>query len=156
MNIHLLAVGKRMPDWVNQGFQEYVKRLPKECRLHLREIAAAKRTNNSSVEQLREQEAKLISAAIPKGSQIIVLDEHGQAWDTATLAKRLAEWQMDGRDISLIVGGADGIASMINEIAAHQWSLSPLTLPHPMVRIVIAEQLYRAWSILNNHPYHRA
>lgn len=155
MQIHLLAVGTRMPDWVTQGYEEFAKRLPPECRLRLVEIPAGKRGKGADLNRLIKEEGERMLAAIPKGARVIALDVQGDAWATAQLAQRLDEWRHDGRDIALLVGGPDGLAPPCLERAAERWSLSKLTFPHPLVRIVIAEQLYRAWSILQNHPYHR-
>ena len=156
MKIHLIAVGRRVPDWVERGYHEFSKRLPAEHRIHLIEIATGKRHKNSDVKQHVEREGKQMVAAIPAASTVIALDVKGQQWSTEQLAKRFAAWRHEGRDISLLVGGPDGLAPDCLKRARHIWSLSQLTLPHALVRVVIAEQLYRAWSIINDHPYHRA
>lgn len=154
MNIHLLAVGKNMPSWVKAGYEEYAKRFPAHCRLQLHEIEASKRYKNNEP-QAKEDEGKKITAAIPKGSLTIALDIHGKAWDTETLATQLNEWQMSGRDVSLIIGGPNGISADCLTLCHQKWSLSSLTFPHPLVRIIVAEQLYRAISLNQSHPYHR-
>lgn len=156
MRIHLLAVGTRMPDWVEAGFAEYAGRLPPECGLVLREIPPERRGKNPDVARLKAKEGERLLAAVPKGARIIALDVTGRAWSTEQLAERLGGWQQDGRDVALLVGGPDGLAPECLDRAEARWSLSPLTFPHPLVRIVLAEQLYRAWSILAGHPYHRA
>ena len=144
-----------MPKWVQDGYQEYAKRLPKSCSLKLIELPMAQRGKTSSVEQNKQDEAKRIQAAIPKGARLVVLDEHGQQPTTMVLSQKLDDWLAGGQDIALIVGGPDGLDKTLIDQADWVWSLSKLTLPHPMVRILIAEQIYRAWSVLQNHPYHR-
>jgi 23S rRNA (pseudouridine1915-N3)-methyltransferase len=144
-----------MPDWVERGFEEYAKRFPLSCRLELVETPAAKRTKNSVIEQLIEQEGEKLLATIKPGNQVIALEVKGQMWSTEQLAMHLKNWQSDGRNVDLLVGGPDGLSQKCLQKAETKWSLSPLTLPHPLVRILIAEQLYRATSILQNHPYHR-
>lgn len=156
MKIHLLAVGVRMPDWVKAGYAEYAGRLPRECALHLLEVPAGKRGHNADVARLIRDEGERLLAATPTGSDLIALDERGQEWSTTQLAERLAEWLREGRDLSLLIGGPDGLDPACRARAGQLWSLSRLTLPHPLVRVVVAEQLYRAWSLLHNHPYHRA
>ncbi|MBF0257144.1 MAG: 23S rRNA (pseudouridine(1915)-N(3))-methyltransferase RlmH [Gammaproteobacteria bacterium] len=155
MLIHLIAVGNRMPAWVEQGYVEYAKRLPAECRLNLIEIAPAKRSKNPDIPRLMRDEAERIRAAIPKGSRVIALEVQGKTWSTDQLSARLADWLQQGSDLALLVGGADGLDATCRASADELWSLSPLTLPHPLVRVLLAEQLYRAWSILQHHPYHR-
>ncbi len=155
MNIHLIAAGNRMPEWVQQGFAEYARRLPAECRLQLVEIPVARRGKSAVLSRLLGEEAKRICAAIPKGALVVALDQRGAMWDTPQLAAKLKGWLQGGRDVALLVGGPDGLAPECLARADGAWSLSPLTLPHPLVRIVVAEQLYRGWSILQNHPYHR-
>ncbi|MDX1252347.1 MAG: 23S rRNA (pseudouridine(1915)-N(3))-methyltransferase RlmH [Gammaproteobacteria bacterium] len=155
MRIHLIAVGERMPGWVQQGYQEYAKRLPPECGLHLAEIAPGKRGKGASVARAVHDEGERMLAAIPRGSKVVALEVDGRPWRTGELAQRLEEWMRSGSDIALLVGGPDGLSPACRARANEQWSLSPLTLPHPLVRIVLAEQLYRAWSILKGHPYHR-
>ena len=155
MMLHLIAVGTRMPSWVNTGFAEYQKRFSAECKLNLITITPAQRTKNSNVAQLVVEEGKKIIASIPKQSRVIALDEKGKLWNTKQVADALQRWQLERQDISLLIGGPDGLSEDCLNSAEHIWSLSPLTLPHPLVRIIVAEQLYRAWSLLKNHPYHR-
>lgn len=155
MKLHLLAVGTRMPDWVTRGYEEYARRLPADTALQLIEIEAGKRTKGADITRLLQQEGERMLAALPKSARVIALDVQGQGWSTERLARELGTWRQDGRDVALLVGGPEGLAPACLERAAQRWSLSPLTLPHPLVRVVIAEQLYRAWSLLNNHPYHR-
>lgn len=156
MKLNLLAVGTKMPAWVTDGYQEYAKRMPRECSLHLHEIPPAKRGKSGSAEQWMREEGERILAVIPKDHHVVALDVKGKPWTTEQLAEQLKSWQADGRDVSLIVGGPDGLTNDCLQRANQRWSLSALTLPHPLVRIVLSEQLYRAWTVLQNHPYHRA
>jgi 23S rRNA (pseudouridine1915-N3)-methyltransferase len=156
MQIYLIAVGQKMAKWVQEGYGEYAKRLPKTCGLQLIELPMAQRGKTASVEQYKQEEAKRILEAIPKGARLMALDEHGQQPTTLQLATRLQDWLAGGQDIALIIGGPDGLDASLIAQAEWTWSLSKLTLPHPMVRILLAEQLYRAWSVTQNHPYHRA
>lgn len=144
-----------MPRWVEQGYGEYAKRLPPECALTLTEIDAVRRTKSASVAQAREEEGRRILKAIPKGAAAVALDERGKAWSTEALAAELERWMADGRDRALLVGGADGLAADCLARCESRWSLSPLTFPHPLVRVILAEQVYRAWSLIQGHPYHR-
>ena len=155
MNIHFIAIGNRMPEWVQQGFTEYARRLPPECRLQLVEIPAGKRGKGADLARLTKQEGERMCAVIPKGALVIALDVQGKEWDTPQLAQKLAGWLQGGRDVALLVGGPEGLAPESLARVDGRWSLSQLTLPHPLVRVVVAEQLYRAWSILQHHPYHR-
>lgn len=156
MKIHLLAVGARMPTWVQTAYAEYAARLPREWPLHLREIPLGQRKSGADPGRAMQVEGERLLAAAPAGSRLIVLDERGQQWSTAELAEQLAGWRQEGRDLSLLIGGPDGLAAACRERAERLWSLSRLTLPHLLVRVVVAEQLYRAWSLLQHHPYHRA
>jgi len=144
-----------MPAWVTAGYQEYTKRMPRECNLHLVEIAPGRRGKSASVAQAREQEGRHILAALPRECRVIALDVRGQAWSTETLAGQLQNWLGAGRDVALLVGGADGLAPDCLARADESWSLSPLTFPHALVRVLLAEQLYRAWTLGSGHPYHR-
>jgi 23S rRNA (pseudouridine1915-N3)-methyltransferase len=155
MRIRLIAVGQKMPDWVTTGYNTYAKRLPSDCQLELVEIAAGKRGKNADIARLTKQEGEQMLAAIGKGDRVVTLEVNGRAWDTPKLAERLSAWQMDGRDVSLLVGGPEGLAAECSASADERWSLSALTLPHPLVRVILAEALYRAWSVNANHPYHR-
>lgn len=156
MKLNLLAVGTKMPRWVNEGYQEYAKRLPKECQLNLQEIAPSKRGKSGSAGQWMEEEGERILAAIPSNHHVVSLDVKGKPWNTEQLAMQLQHWLADGRDVSFLVGGPDGLSQKCSHRADQAWSLSALTLPHPIVRVVLAEQLYRAWTVIQNHPYHRA
>lgn len=155
MKIRLLAVGQKMPAWVTAGYSEYATRMPPECRLELIELPLAQRAKSAPLERAIQQEGERMLATLSGNEHLIALDVHGKAWSTEQLADELAGWMQDGRDIALAIGGPDGLANGVLERAERRWSLSPLTLPHPLVRIVVAEQLYRAVSILKNHPYHR-
>lgn len=155
MVIHFIVVGQKMPKWVQEGFSEYTKRLPKACSIKLIELPMAVRGKTSSVEKNKQEEAKRIQSVIPKGAKLIVLDEHGKQTTTIQFSEKLKDWLGSGQDIALIVGGPDGLALELIQKSEWKWGLSKLTLPHPMVRILVAEQVYRAWSVLQNHPYHR-
>lgn len=156
MRIHLVAAGTRMPAWVTQGFQDYARRLPHECSLSLVEIPLAARGRNSNPEQLRAEEGRRMLAALPRDALVIALDVKGQTWSTGQLADRLQQWLPSGRDVALLVGGPDGLSQDCLQRAEYSWSLSPLTFPHALVRVLVAEQIYRAWTITRGHPYHRS
>lgn len=155
MRIYLIAVGDRMPGWVQEGYHEYAKRLPPECGLHLIEIPPGRRGKGVDVERTVHDEGERMLAAIPRGCRVFALDVPGRQWSTEDLSQKLADWMQGGCDVALLVGGPEGLSAACRQRAEGLWSLSLLTLPHPVVRIVLAEQLYRAWSILKNHPYHR-
>ena len=155
MNIHLITIGSRMPDWVSKGYDEYARRMPRECSLRLIELAPGHRGKNANIDKAITEEGERIKAAIPKGTHLIALDERGKSLSTKQLSEQMKGWLQQGEDITLLVGGPDGLSAECLQLARSRWSLSPLTLPHPLVRIVVAEQLYRAWSILQGHPYHR-
>lgn len=155
MKIFLIAVGKKVPSWVNEGYKEYAKRLSQDCTLELIEVESGKRSKKYSASETKAEDAKNILKALPDDSFVVVLDESGKEFSTRTLAKKLDSMMLSGKNIALLVGGADGLDSSVKEIANEIWSLSQLTLPHPLVRVLIAEQIYRAWSLLKNHPYHR-
>lgn len=155
MVINLIAVGKRMPAWVNEGFVEYTKRLPSTFKLHLTEIPTAKGNITDKTRILR-QEGELMLAAIPKDSYVIALEVGGEHWSTEQLASHLLTFRDLNQDLSLLVGGAEGLSKDCLNVAGKKWSLSLLTFPHHLVRVIVAEQLYRAYSILAHHPYHRS
>ncbi len=155
MKIQLVAVGTKMPAWVETGYKEYVRRFPKDMPLELVEINAGKRGKNADIKRILEQEGIKTMQAIPKGNRIVTLEVTGKPWTTEQLAQELEKWKLDGRDVSLLIGGPEGLAPECIQASEQRWSLSPLTLPHPLVRVVVAESLYRAWSITANHPYHR-
>ncbi len=155
MKIQMIAVGTKMPVWVSQGFDEYQRRFPKDCLLELIEINAGKRGKNADITRILAKEGELTMAAIGKGNRVVTLEVTGKAWTTPQLAKQLDSWKLDGRDVSLLIGGPEGLAPNCIAASEQRWSLSNLTLPHPFVRIMVAESLYRAWSVTQNHPYHR-
>ena len=155
MQIHLIAIGDRMPRWVQEGYDEYARRLPPECALRLVEIPAARRGKNADIARIVRDESERLLTAVPKAATVVALEVGGRSWSTEQLARRLDDWMGSGQDLALLVGGPDGLGESARKAASQLWSLSPLTLPHPLVRVVLAEQLYRAWSILRNHPYHR-
>jgi 23S rRNA (pseudouridine1915-N3)-methyltransferase len=155
LKLVMLAVGQRMPGWIETGFDEYAKRMPREAALELVQIKPEPRTAGTPVERLTAAEGKRVRSAFPQGSFKVVLDERGQSCTTKALARRLEGWFMEGRDVAFVIGGPDGLEEGLRREADWLWSLTPLTLPHGLVRVVVAEQLYRASSILKNHPYHR-
>lgn len=155
MRIRLLAVGTRMPGWVDEGFTDFAKRLSGDISLELVEIAAGKRLKATDLARVKEQEGEALLAALRPQERVIALDVLGRQLSTDDLAATLKDWQVDGRPAALLVGGPEGLSKAVLERAGEKWSLSRLTLPHPLVRIVVAEQVYRAWSLLKGHPYHR-
>lgn len=154
MKLLLVAVGQRLPAWADEAYQDYAKRFPPDLRLELKAIKAEPRSGKTP-EQLMAAEAVRIEAALPKGVRRVVLDEHGARHTTVQLAQRLTAWTNDGRDAALIVGGPDGLAPPLKASADETLRLSDLTLPHAFVRVLLAEALYRAWTVTINHPYHR-
>ena len=155
MQISLIAVGQKMPAWVNQGYEEYARRMPPECPLQLIEIPLTRRSKASDISRLMDREGEQMLAAIKKDSLVVAMEVTGKPWSTPQLADHITGWMQSGRNIALLVGGPEGLATACQKRADLKWSLSCLTLPHPLVRIVIAEQLYRALSILKHHPYHK-
>ena len=156
MKIGVYAVGNKMPSWVQEAWHEYAKRMPKECSLNLHEIKPEARSGGKSTQQVMQAEASRIKHAVPDKNYLIILDEHGKDLSTMSLSKSLKKWLSLGSDIAIVIGGADGLDQELKASANETIRLSSLTLPHPMVRIILAEQIYRAWSILHGHPYHRA
>lgn len=156
MRIRLICVGTKMPAWVTSGFQEYAKRLPADLRLELVEIPPGHRGKGADVKRAIEKESKQILAALGKDERVVALDVQGRNWSTEQLAENLSGWQMGGQNVALLIGGPDGLSPECLALAQQRWSLSNLIFPHPLVRVILAEQIYRAWSLLNNHPYHRA
>ena len=153
MKFLVVAVGHRMPAWIDAGFAEYAGRMPRDARVGLVAVKAA--LGGGPVKRALDAEGKRIAAALPAGCIRVALDERGTPFDTMALARRIARWREAGRDVAFIVGGAEGLAEDVKRSADLVWSLSPLTLPHGLARVMLAEQLYRAVSILHNHPYHR-
>jgi len=154
MKLLLVAVGQRQPGWADAAYAEFAKRFPPEMRLELKAVKAEPR-GAKTAEQLMAAEATRIEAALPKGARRVVLDEHGARVTTVQLAARLTAWLHDGRDVALLVGGPDGLAPSLKASADETLRLSELTLPHAFVRVLLAEALYRAWTVTINHPYHR-
>lgn len=155
MKVQLIAVGTKMPDWVQKGYTEYAKRLPKELAVQLVELTPGHRAKNTSAKQAMEHEGKAILQAIGKTDFVIALDVLGKPWSTETLSSNLADWRMSGHNLSFVIGGPDGLSRDVLQRANLKWSLSALTMPHPLVRVVWVEQLYRAWTLLAGHPYHK-
>ncbi|MCE8019774.1 23S rRNA (pseudouridine(1915)-N(3))-methyltransferase RlmH [Halomonas sp. MCCC 1A11036] len=155
MKIRLLAVGTRMPEWVNDGVEEYRKRLPRDFSLEIEEIAPGQRGKNADTAKAVALEAKRIRERLRGDELTVALEVGGRAWSTERLAQEAEAWRLEGRDVALLVGGPDGLAPELSAAAERRWSLSPLTLPHPLVRVILAEQLYRAWTLMVGHPYHR-
>ncbi|WP_413702041.1 23S rRNA (pseudouridine(1915)-N(3))-methyltransferase RlmH [Psychromonas sp. KJ10-10] len=155
MKIQLIAVGTKMPDWVEKGYQEYARRFPKDMQLELLEINAGKRGKNADIKRILKKEGQLTLDAIPKGNKIVTLEVTGKPWTTENLASEMEKWQLDARNVSLLIGGPEGLAPECIAKSEQRWSLSALTLPHPLVRIIVAESLYRAYTLTINHPYHR-
>ncbi|MEO8408092.1 MAG: 23S rRNA (pseudouridine(1915)-N(3))-methyltransferase RlmH [Oxalobacteraceae bacterium] len=155
MQLIIAAVGHKMPAWIEAGFAQYSKRMPPEMRIQLKEIKPIERSGSKTAETAMALERSRIEAVIPKGARIIALDEHGRDLTSVQLSQHLAQWQQDGGDVVFVIGGADGLDAQFKAGAEMRIRISSLTLPHGMVRVMLAEQLYRAWSITQNHPYHR-
>lgn len=155
MHIRLIAIGNKMPQWVEAGWQEYSKRLPKEFALELIEIPLITRTKNSDIKRLMQQEGTIMLGKVQPAEKVITLEVTGKSWSTEQLAERMRHWQLAGNNINLMIGGPEGLATEVIKRSNERWSLSALTLPHPLVRILVVEQLYRAWTILAGHPYHK-
>lgn len=155
MLLRILAIGTKMPSWISEGYQEYAKRFPPGWKLELREIPAEKRTLNSDTQRIIQCESEKIISSLKNTHRMIALDINGVSWTTEQLSKQLQNWSQDKQNIDFVIGGPDGLSESCLEKAEICWSLSPLTLPHPLVRVILIEQLYRALSILQQHPYHR-
>ncbi len=156
MRLRLICVGQKMPEWVSQGFSDYARRMPPELSIELTEIPVAHRGKNPDIPRLMKREGEAILSSLGDRDRVIALEVGGKSWSTEKLASQLEAWQQDGQDVSFLVGGPDGLDQACRQRADQQWSLSALTLPHPLVRVLLAEQLYRAWTVTRNHPYHRA
>ena len=155
MRLLLVAVGQRPPAWAQAAYDDFAKRFPPELRLEIKAVKAESRSSAKTAAQMMAAEAQRIDAALPKGVRRVVLDEHGTRLTTRQLAERLRFWLGDGRDVALLVGGPDGLDAGLKATADETWRLSDLTLPHALVRVLLAEALYRAWSVTAGHPYHR-
>ena len=155
MRVTILSVGHKMPAWIQDGFHEYVRRMPPEIRVELLELKPEERGPGKNADKARAIEGDKLIAAVPAGATLLALDERGKGVTTKGLSVMLAEWMRDGSHPAFAIGGADGLAESVRERADKLVSLSGLTLPHGLVRVMLAEQLYRAWSILARHPYHR-
>lgn len=153
--MHLLAIGRKMPSWVDQGFHVYAGRMPPEMPLLLRELPSGDRGKGANPARAREVESERLLQALPAEAEVICLDQRGREQPTDELAACLSDWRQDGRDRAFLVGGPDGLAESCLARADARWSLSRMTLPHMLVRVLLAEQLYRAWTIVSGHPYHR-
>src|SRR3990167_3692758 len=155
MKIRLLTITHKSPSWIQEGYEDYAKRLPPHCSLEVVEIPAEKRTANADLKRLTEREGEKMLAAIKPNHRVIAMDIGGSLWSTEELSANLKRWLQDGKNIDLLVGGPEGLSPACLQKAEQKWSLSPLTFPHFLVRLIVAEQIYRAHSILQQHPYHR-
>lgn len=155
MHIRLLAVGDRQPSWVDEAFAAYSRRLPREWKFRLDPIATVRRSKNDKSSNAMEAEGEQILSKLKADEQVVLLDERGKQLSSAGLAARLTDWQAEGRDLCFVIGGPDGVSSACRDRANFTWSLSDLTLPHGLARVLFAEQMYRAWSLQAGHPYHR-
>jgi len=156
VHIRLIAVGDRQPAWVDEAFNTYSTRFPREWGFRLDSISTTRRGKNDKSNKARELEGEQILAKINAAEQLVLLDERGRQFTSQGLAERLSAWQGDGRDLCFIIGGPDGVSNACRDRADTEWSLSDLTLPHGLARVLFAEQMYRAWSLQSGHPYHRA
>jgi 23S rRNA (pseudouridine1915-N3)-methyltransferase len=155
MKLWILAIGNKMPDWVEVGFAEYTKRMPRESRIELVELKPEKRGGGKSTQQILDAERERIVSALPQGARFVVMDERGESWTTQRLAQAITGWQQQGGDVAFIIGGADGLHDDIKRRAEKMLALSAMTLPHGLARVLLSEQLYRAATIIQGHPYHR-
>ncbi|MDO4705954.1 MAG: 23S rRNA (pseudouridine(1915)-N(3))-methyltransferase RlmH [Comamonadaceae bacterium] len=151
----IVAVGQKMPAWAQAGYEDYARRFPPDMRLELRAVKAEPRTSGKTAQQMMAAEAQRMQAQIPSQAHVVALDERGQQGTSMQLAQRLRGWRERGSDVVFLIGGPDGLDGALRDQAHERLRLSDLTLPHPLVRVLLAEQLYRAWSLLMNHPYHR-
>jgi len=155
VKIRLIAVGSKMPGWVEEGWHEYARRLPGEMPLELVEIPLTTRSKNADITRMIRQEGEAMLAKVQPGERIVTLEVQGRAWSTEQLARELERWRLEARNVNLMVGGPEGLAPEVSARSEQRWSLSALTLPHPLVRILVGEQIYRAWTVLSGHPYHK-
>ncbi len=155
LTIHIIAIGEKMPDWVQIGYQTYANRIHGRCALNLIEVAAERRGKNADLEKITMRESARLERAIPKATRVIALDRGGKTWSTTAMSRRMDAWMRHGEAVSLLVGGAEGLSPQLLPIADETWSLSALTFAHPLVRVIVAEQIYRCYSLLEGLPYHR-
>jgi len=155
MKIQVLAIGQKMPDWVLQAVEEYTRRMPQHARVDFRELAAEHRGKNADIRRIMEREGERLLEALPRDAYVIALDRTGKQLGTLDWAEQMKGWMSGGRDIAILIGGPDGLPAQVLQRSDAVWSLSQLTFAHPLVRVLLAEQLYRAWSVTENHPYHR-
>jgi len=155
MRIRLLSITHKSPSWIHEGYLEYTKRLPSSCALELIEIPAETRTPKADLKRILLREGEKMLAAIQPNHYVIALDIKGKMWSTDELAEQLIKWQQNGKNIDLLIGGPEGLPQECLQVAKEKWSLSPLTFPHILVKLILAEQIYRAWTITQNHPYHK-
>ncbi len=155
MKIELLAAGTKPPDWIATGINEYQKRLPRDWQFDIRDIPVARRRKGEPVSKLKAEEGKRMQLAMNKSARIVAMDKGGANWSTEQLASKLSTWQTEYGHVQFLIGGPDGLSDESLAAATDTWSLSKLTFPHFIVRVMLAEQIYRAWSVLNNHPYHK-
>ena len=155
MRIHILTVCQKVPTWIEEGYREYQKRLPRDLELIVKEIKPQTRGARISTDKIKEEEAKKILEVIPGKARVIVMDERGKALSTQEWADRLSGWQLDFPEVAFVIGGSEGLSDKIRQRADEIWALSKMTFPHALVRVLIAEQIYRAWTVLQGHPYHR-
>ncbi|HEX2140430.1 MAG TPA: 23S rRNA (pseudouridine(1915)-N(3))-methyltransferase RlmH [Woeseiaceae bacterium] len=156
MHIRLIAIGDRQPAWVNGAVESYAKRLPVQWRFRLEQVAVAARPNESDAQKAVEVEGLSVLRRVKAAERVVALDERGKQLSSGELSGTLGDWQQDGRDVALVIGGPDGLSQECLGRAEFRWSLSRLTLPHGLARVIVVEQLYRAWSLTEGHPYHRA
>ena len=156
MKINLIAIGNKMPCWVDDASQDFIKRLPPEIKINSILLPLIKRGKNPDIPRIVRDESRKLLAAVPRDSLLVVLDVLGKQVTTMKLASMLESWLQQAQDVSIVIGGPDGVSDELLSKASIKLSLSALTFPHPLVRVILLEQIYRAWSILNNHPYHRA
>lgn len=155
LKITIITLGNKMPDWVNQGTNEYAKRLKDGVQLKIVEIPLIRRSKSSDLSRILEKESELIRDALPNNARLIALEIEGKAFSSEELASKISQLQQTSSHFCFIIGGPEGLSQEILKLCDERWSLSKLTLPHPLVRIILLETLYRAWSIINNHPYHK-
>ena len=155
MRIRVIAVGTRLPDWAETAVQDFTRRMPRECQVEVQTVAAEPRSKKPDTARIMRNEATRIRAKMLPGSRVVVLDEHGKPWTTRQWAQALEAWMGEGQDVSMLIGGADGLEPALRASGDPSVALSPLTLPHALARVVLAEALYRAWSLSSGHPYHR-